>query len=187
LIGDESREYTMKQSLYARAYRAAEGNWRAAEVLFAHLNEGTGYAIYSYGMLVGLALELYLKAIIHIEETGQNTKGKRERRTKSLAELYQRLSQESRVAIGDNFNAIASIYEPLVLPEFIPEEVRTLAKDKIVTHDFDGTLRMMSEAFADFRYAFERPHCLVCLPTAPAIRDAVRKRILDLAPELSKH
>lgn len=177
----------MKQSLYEKAYRSAEGNWRAAEVLYAHLWGGEGYVFYSYGMLTGLAVELYLKALIHIEEKTHGTTSKKRRKTKSLSELYQMLSQESRVAIKAHFDATAPKYAPVALPESIPEEVRALAKSVVVTYDFDGTFRTTSEAFADFRYAFERPHCLVSLPTAPDLRNAVRKRILDLAPELGKH
>lgn len=177
----------MKQPLYQKAYRAAEGNWRAAEVLYAHLAQGSWYVFYSYGMLAGLAMELYLKTIIHIEDNEYDTKRKRKRKTKSLAELYRRLSQESKLAIKDHFNAIAQTYTPLALPESIPEEVRALARDKVIMYDFCGTLRTMSEAFAEFRYAFERPHCLACVPTTPALRDAVRKRILDLVPELGRH
>ena len=104
-----------------------------------------------------------------------------------MAELYGRLSKESRMAIKDNFNAIASTYEPLALPESIPEKVKATAKERVITYDFDGTLRTMSESFADFRYAFERSHLLVCSPTAPALRNAIRKRILDLAPDLGNH
>jgi hypothetical protein len=186
LTWDERNKVTVRQSLHEKAFRSAEGNWVAAEVLYAQLHEGAGFVLYSYAMLAGLAVELYLKSLVHLEERNRDRIGKGRFGTKSLCELYQMLSQESRFAIRDCFNASAREFAPLPLPESIPADVRALARNGVVTYDFDGTLMWMSESFADFRYAFERPHCLVVLPTNQALRNAVRKRILELAPELDR-
>ena len=109
----------MRQPLHIKAFRAAEGNWRAAEVLYAHLGKGAVNVIYSYGLLTGFSIELYLRVIIHIEHPSQQLKVKRSHNPHSLAELYGMLSEESRTAINDYFNVIAPTYEPLALPESI--------------------------------------------------------------------
>jgi len=182
----KSEDFAVRQPPYEAAYFAAEGNWAAAEVLYYQLHEGAGFVLYSYAMLACLAVELYLKSLIHFEDKAHVRTGKRKVKTKSLCELYEMLSREDRRAIRQYFNSQSRKFAPRPISDLVPGDLGSLARDKVITYDFDGTLGWISEAFADFRYAFEHPHCLVVLPTYQTLRDALRKRILELAPELDK-
>jgi len=172
----------MKHPLYERAYDAAQWHWRAAGILIRHSREiQDDTVMWSYAVLASFSIELYLKAIFYIEakEPTPRLKGH------SLTALFEKLRQGSREAVRQYFEALVPRYVPA--PSSLPESAMAFIEANAFTTDFDTTLRMMSDAFINFRYWYQKESNLMYPSAAEVFRHALNRRIVDLVPELKSH
>ena len=168
--------------LYQRAYDAAHWHWRAAGILVRYSRQTLDATVMpSYAILASFSIELYLKTIYYIETKEQPS----ELKEHTLTILYKKLSEESRDAIEQYFDNLIPQYMPSTIS--LPEGATAFTKANAYTTDFDTTLRIISKAFVNFRYWYQKKSDLIYPSAAEVLRHALNRRIIDLVPQLISH
>jgi HEPN domain-containing protein len=156
-----NKELSYKIFLQARRFEDS------AELLFKTGNLDPNKYYIPAWVMAAFGLELHLKSIQQFENGTI-------KKTHIIKDIFDELTQESKIKIRTNFKA-----DILTNPPSNIKEIEKHSGVKI-TDDFDSVLNDVSSLFVDFRYIFEQTNETKSFMYIENLRKAITARVSEL-------
>lgn len=158
----DSKELSYRIYLQARRFEDS------AELLFKLGNFDPNKYFIPAWVMAAFGLELHLKSILQFERGTI-------KKTHSIKDIFNELTQESKIKIRTNFKD-----DMLTNP---PPNIKEIEKQSGVniTDDFDIVLKDISSLFVDFRYIFEQTNETKSFMYIENLRKAITARVSELS------